>query len=393
MSDTPITIFGDLRTAEVTPIFQGSFEYTVDNTELSENTETNGGTVTQADAMAVCTSGTTTGAVAKLQSARHGQHRAGQGVILRFTALFSAPVAGCDQLIGLGDEPGSSVAYKNGLFVGYLNGQFGFHRFVNDTVDSVLQADWSNPLDGSGSGAGTLDPTKLNVFYIKFGYLGASDPELLWMNRSSKMIRAHRFRTAGTLITPHTYNPNYHFVIHAANLATTSNVVVKCASYGYFIEGKTEVWNIQHPQQSSGEVTKTTVTTEVPILSIRNKTTYAGKTNFIDVQILLMSASIEASAANNLATMRLIANGTLGGTPVWNDVNTTDSVVEIETAATSISGGKELMTGPLAGKNDRDLRNVENLKALLSHGNTITITGSSVNSATIKASILWQELF
>jgi len=58
--DLPLTAFGDLRTAELTPQFQGSFEYTVDNTELSTNTVVNGGTVTQADAMCVVTSSTTT---------------------------------------------------------------------------------------------------------------------------------------------------------------------------------------------------------------------------------------------------------------------------------------------------------------------------------------------
>ena len=32
----PLSAFGDLRTIELSPQFQGSFEYTVDNTDLFE---------------------------------------------------------------------------------------------------------------------------------------------------------------------------------------------------------------------------------------------------------------------------------------------------------------------------------------------------------------------
>ena len=39
----PFTAFGDMRTAELSPQFQGSFEYTVDNTEINTNTVVNGG--------------------------------------------------------------------------------------------------------------------------------------------------------------------------------------------------------------------------------------------------------------------------------------------------------------------------------------------------------------
>ena len=53
ISNFPLTAFGDLRTAELHPIFQYSFEYTVTNTQLTTNIVTNGGTVTHADAMAV----------------------------------------------------------------------------------------------------------------------------------------------------------------------------------------------------------------------------------------------------------------------------------------------------------------------------------------------------
>ena len=66
-----------------------------------------------------------------------------------------------------------------------------------------------------------------------------------------------------------------------------------------------------------------------------------------------ITASIEASAANNLGVVRFIKDATLGGTPSWSDINTNNSVVEIDTSASSVSGGKSLFNVPLAGKNDK----------------------------------------
>jgi hypothetical protein len=393
MSDLPISIFGDLRTAEVTPIFQGSFEYTVDNIELTENVEVGGGTVTQADAMAVVGTSTTTGSTAKLSTRRHARYRAGLGAIMRFTVRFSAPAVGADQLVGMADESGSTAQFKNGLMIGYVNGVFGFHRFSNDVLYSVPQTDWANPLDGSGSGAGTLDHTKLNVFFISFGYLGVVSPELHWMRPSGEIIKVHTIRTAGVLDTPHSYNPNYHFIMWADNGATSSDVSVRSASYGYFVEGKTQLFEIQQPEQTTGEVTKSAVTTEVAIFTIRNKLLYNSKDNFIDIMLQVVSVSIEASSANNLGKVRLVQGATLGGTPVFNDIDTADSVVDYDTAGTTVTGGKELIALPLAGKNDKVFADVQSLKFILSHGDTITLAGSSVNSATIKGSCLWKELF
>jgi hypothetical protein len=137
----PLTAFGDMRTAEIVPIFQGSFEYTVDNTDLNTNTVANGGTVTQADAMACVGTSTTTSSTAEFRAKRHAKYRPGMGALCRFTALFTTGVAGTEQYIGLLDDNGSGAAFKNGLAVGYDGVTFGFHRVVNDTKVTIAQAD------------------------------------------------------------------------------------------------------------------------------------------------------------------------------------------------------------------------------------------------------------
>lgn len=389
------TAFGEVLVGQLSPQFQGSFEYTVSNTDLNTNTVVNGGTVTQASGMAVVGSSTTTSSTALFQSKQHGKYRAGIGGNDRFTVLLPSFVAATEQYIGLADEIGSSAAFKNGYVIGYDGTVFGFHRFQNDSKITIAQADWDDPLlDGTGTSGMTLDHTKLNVWQIKYQYLGAGKIELSVEDDSTgDFVVAHTVLYANNFTEPSVHNPNFHHTMWVNNGATTSDIVLKSASYGYFVEGKTSFVELHQPENSSGTKEKTGVTAEVAIFTIRNKSTYASKTNFIDIILLSASASIEASSANNLGTVRLVKNATLGGTPSWSDINTSNSVMEIDTSGTTVTGGKELDSIELAGKNDRDRIPLIDYKIILNPGESITMAGSSANSATIRSHVAGRELF
>ena len=453
----PKAAFGELLISQLHSQFQGSFEYTVDNTDLNDNTEVNGGTVTQADGMAVVGTSTTTASTAKFESKQHAKYKPGLGGLSRFTALFSAPVADTEQFIGIMDEVGSEAAsgsveltagasgsvdgitvdgveimsgaesfdtdltetarnvvnninantsspnysatslgplititsdirgtgpntfvvvastttitttdvnlsggtdgeaFKNGYAVGYDGLTFGFHRFQNDALITIDQADWDDPMDGNGRSGMTLDHTKLNVFEIRYQYLGSGKIDLCIENdKTGLFIVVHSVQYANTSTEPSTHNPNYHHTMWVNNKATTSDIILKSGSYGYFVEGKTGFIELHQPENSSGTKEKTTVTAEVAIFTIRNKASYVSKTNFIDILLLGFGGSIEASSANNLGNIRLVQNATLGGTPSFSDINTNNSVVEIDVAGTTVTGGKDLDISDLAGKNDRD---------------------------------------
>ena len=389
----PKTAFGELLVGQLSPQFQGSFEYTVDNTDLNINTEVSDGTVTQASGMAVLTSSTTTASTALFQSKQHARYRAGLGGVDRFTALFTDPVAATEQYVGLADETGSSAAFKNGYMIGYDGIDFGFHRFQNDTKISISITDWNDPLDGTGTSGITIDQTKLNVFYIQYQYLGAGAIKLFYEKPNGDIINVHTIEYANANTEPSTHNPNFHHTMWVNNKATTDNLILKSSSYAYFIEGKTSFIELHQPLNGSGIKQKAAVTTEVAIFTIRNRATYVSKTNFIDVILLKTIASIEASSANNLGGIRIVKNATLGGTPSYSNINTANSVIEIDTSGTTVTGGNELDAGPLAGKNDKLISLLIDNKIILNPGETLTIAGSSDNSATIKSQISWRELF
>lgn len=492
----PLTAFGDLRIAELSPLFQESFEYTVDNTDLTVKIEVAGGTVTQANAMAVITTSTTTGSTAMLGSVQHAKYRPGLGGLLRFTALFTSPVASTEQYIGLTDKHGSARAsgtvdltgggsgsvdgitvnsieimsgaenfdtdltetarnivtninantstpdytathlgtlititakvrgtgsntftvasstttitttdvnlsggtanttFSNGYVVGYNGTTFGFHRFHNDALVTVTQANWDDPMDGTGLSGMTLDQTKINVYAIQYQYLGAGAIRLfVESDTSGFFVLVHTIQYTNANTVPSVENPNFRFHMHVDNLATTSSLVMKSSSYAYFIEGKTNLIELHQPEHSTDVQEATSVTSRVAIFTIRNKALYNSKVNLIDILLMHFSSSIEANQANNLGNVALIKNTSLGGSPVYTDINTTDSVIEIDTAGTSTTGGEVLLGVTLAGKNDKVVENILNLKILLRPGDTITLAGTSANSATIDGEILWRELF
>ncbi len=389
------TAFGETLVGQLFPQFQGSFEYTVDNTDLNTNTVVDGGTVTQANAMALVGTSTTTASTACFQSKQHARYKSGLGGISRQTAKFTAPVAGTVQLIGLADETGSSTAFENGYMIGYIGTVFGLHRFQNDVLTTVALEDWDDPLDGSGPSNLDIVQTNLGIFYIEFEYLGGGGFSV-WTesDETGEVFIAHTEPYSNLFTTPSVHNPNFFFTIFVDNGATISDMVVSSGSYSYFVQGITSFIELHQPQNSSGTQEKLTVTTEVAIFTIRNKATYQGKTNFIDIVLESVAAAIEAAAANNLGSVRLVANTTLGGTPSYSDINTANSVVEIDTAGTTLTGGKELFPALLAGKNAQlTPTNFTDFKFILNPGDTLTLAGSSANSATIRGAALWKELF
>ena len=387
------TAFGESLVGELHPQFQGSFEYTVSNTDLNTNTVVDGGTVTQASGMCVVGSSITTASTALFQSKQHAKYRPGLGGNMRFTALFTSPVAATEQYVGIMDETGSSQAFENGYGIGYNGTTFGFHRWRNDTITTVAQANWDDPLDGNGASGMTLVKTNLNVWEIRFQYLGAGKIELCIEDDSTgELIVVHTILYSNLNTEPSVHNPNFFYTMWVNNKATTDDLIIKSSSYSFFVEGRTSFIELHQPENASGKKEKITVTAETVILTIRNKATYASKTNFIDVILLAVGASVEASSANNLATVRIIKNAVIGGTPSWSDISTNNSVIEIDTAGT-ITGGKELEGDFLAGKNDSFRIDLIQSKIILNPGDTLTIAGSSVNSATIDAQVTWRELF
>lgn len=393
--------FGEQIIIQETPITQGTFEYTVDNTKITTNTTSGSGSVTQSNAMAVCATGLNAGSYGYLRTKQGLKYRSGFGAVDKFTTRFIVPSSDNVVLAGLADEIGSGASFKNGLMVGYNgNTTFGFHRFVNDSVVTVNQSSWDDPLDGTGRSGMTLNPLKLNVWKVQYQFLGAGSIQLYVeadatakKHLKGKLILVHQINYTNLNDNPHIFNPNMYHTLYCGNATTSQNFALYSASFMLAVQGKHNLQELQQPHQSSGLITKAGISSEVALFSVRNKSTYASKTNFIDSLIERAMVQTEANANSNLARVRLVKNGTLGGTPAWNDLNTSDSVLELDIAGTTVTGGQELTVLPLSGKNAQAFENLTDYDFVLNPNEWVSFAISSTNQVTVDGQLLFKDLF
>jgi hypothetical protein len=109
--------FGAVHTENLQPIFQSDAVYLISSGQ--QNTSVSGsGSVDVNDSSFRIQTGTTIYSQASIQSRKRLRYRPGQGVVGRFTALFTTPVAASYQVVGFGHA-------EDGIFVGYKNTDFG----------------------------------------------------------------------------------------------------------------------------------------------------------------------------------------------------------------------------------------------------------------------------
>jgi hypothetical protein len=113
----PLLPFGSVHTENATPIFQADAVYGINN-GLVLTTEITGGTASASDSMFTCSTGTSVGGAAVIQSRKRLRYRPGQGVLCRFAGLFTTPVSNSYQLLGCGHA-------EDGYYFGYQGTTFG----------------------------------------------------------------------------------------------------------------------------------------------------------------------------------------------------------------------------------------------------------------------------
>jgi len=105
--------FGSIHTENLTPIFQTDAVYTLNPEQVTPGIS-GSGSVTVTDGVFRLSSGTTIFSQATLQSRKRLRYRPGQGIVGRFTARYSPPVANSYQLVGFGHA-------EDGVYFGYGN--------------------------------------------------------------------------------------------------------------------------------------------------------------------------------------------------------------------------------------------------------------------------------
>lgn len=387
--DSNISAFGTLETNELEPVVQLDFVYGI-NTQTGASTVVQTGVVdTTAQKLRVQT-GTNSAGQAIFRSRRIIKYRPGQGVTARFTGVFTTGVANSIQANGVGNE-------TDGYFFGYNGTAFGTCHRLNGTDTFTAQTDWNgDKCNGTGASGFNIDPTKGNVYMIKYPYLGYGTIRFYILNPlTSRWILCHVIQYPNTTTTVQLTNPNLYYWLEVKNTGNTSNIIAYCASVGIFISGhRSFIGNPQWAMDNS----KASITTETNIITLKNATTYNGATNRSLIRLNSLSAS---NSANTTCFVRIKINATLGGTPSYTTINGTtanagvtitsgNSITSYDTAGTTVTGGNyifNMSVGP-AGMQMIDLTP---LNLFIAPGETATFSGSALANTTIGVSVNWSE--
>lgn len=318
--------FGDLVVAEKTPLVQMDFVYGI-HPQLAISTATNGGSVSAVSGLLALQSSTTNNGSATFFSRNPARYRAGQGITARFTVIFTTGVAASTQTAGMGDN-------GDGYFYGYNGTSFGILHKNRSVETWIPQASWNgDKCDGTGPSGFLWDTTKGNVAQIVYPYLGFGNIKFsVQDNITSRFILVHTIRYNNTHAHTQLSNPSLKFKAYVANSGSTTNVKLSIGSIGVFLNGQRTYLG---PQFGAANI-KTGVTTEVPILSIRNASSFNGIVNTGVLRLRSLSFANDNGTA--IGRMRIIKGAAIGGSPSFAPIRgtTADNGVTI-TAGESIA--------------------------------------------------------
>jgi hypothetical protein len=383
--------FGDLITAENTPILQMDFVSGL-NIQTSTYSVAGTGAVVEINTGRLrLRSGTDTSATSEFRSLKVARYRAGQGMVARFTATFTTGVSNTTQICGVGST-------SDGYFFGFNGTAFGIlHR--NKSVDTwIPQTSWNgDKADGTGPTDFNLNKTFGNVYQIKYPYLGYGNITFWCQDtETSKWLLLHTIKYANTSSSTQLGNPNFYFYTAINKTNNATNLTILCGSVGVFITGQRNF--VGNPKWAMDN-NKSAITTETNIITIKNATTYNGGSN--RGMIRLNSISFGSSAASGIAVIRIKKGVTLGGSPSYTTINGTtanggvtitsgNSVASYDTAGTTVTGGVYIYSITIDNPGSGNV-NLEPYDIFVEPGEILTISGFSTVSSQIGVAVNWTE--
>jgi hypothetical protein len=350
----PRTAFGSMDVSQDTPTCQVDFIYGI-NTNLTSNTTASGGLVQWYNGMANVATVATVSSSASLSSQRYVRYRPGEGVKGRWTAMFTTGVAGNTQLAGLASDT------TDGLFWGYNGTSFGI-MYRNRSVDTwTPQASWNidpmmgGPLSASGQ---ILNPTKLNVYQVKFQYLGGGNMFFYVLNSlTGRFDLVHVIQNANTATQTNFSNPSMNMLWTTYNsVSSTAVCKVSGGSCALFVEGMRVFLGPLNSEDAY--LTAVPNTTLTSVLAVRNATTFNGIPNRAFVHLRSVSVAINGGSTATIVILRILRNYTSGptvfaplqGTTANNGVTITNgqscvsSNVSAPTGYVTVSGGTQIFS-------------------------------------------------
>lgn len=298
-------------------------------------------------------------------------YTSGQEVYCFFTAGF-------DNLVSTSDIHICSGSDTNGYRLRYHTGDFHFELLNNGTIiESIPRSDWLDKLDGTGHSGFVWDPAMLNIFYIRYGYLGIA-PSTISISTPSGNVAFAVIDTRNRTKT--------------INLGSAYIPIRGQATDGLLRSGSWAAGQVAQEQVSSPEVRfgakfvlkNLTGTSRQHLLSIRKQAGF----DFIPFSVVFVSVSSEGTKS---VIHEVVETPTFGGALTWVSAPN-GSMMEYSTTDTTVIGGETAMAFPLA-KQDSKFSHMNDRAIKHNGGEVITFAVNTQGSTEVVVSTRWKEFF
>ena len=264
------------------------------------------------------------------QSRLYHRYQPGKSQLIFCTFTLAALTTGVTQRVGYFDT-------DNGIF---LEAAGAAMRFVRRTKTSGTatdaahaQADWNlDVMDGSGPSGVTLDWTKAQILAIDLEWLGVGRVRLGFVI-NGQIIYTHEINNANsvTAVYMSTANLPIRYEIRAAAGVAGAHTLVQICSQVSSEGGFAEETGLQFSTNLAG--TAKSVTTRVPILSIRPKAEFASVVN----RGAIIPQTVNIAALSKVALIEIVYGGALTDASYASVGDY--SITERDVTATAITGG------------------------------------------------------
>ncbi len=327
--------YGRLKVSEPMLLFDSHNQYG-NNTIFWETSTSGSGTQTNStsESAIVLSTSATSGDKVIRQTKHYFRYQAGKSQ--HFVIAFNLGVAtsGLRRRVGLFDA-------NNGIFLEQTSTGV---RLITRTsasgspVDTqVEQADWNgDKMDGTGNSGISLDFSKIQTMTVDFQFAGRIR---VAFGAGGIKHTIHTFKNSNLFSTPIIANPHLPIRQEIENTSSTSGSnTMKVFSSAIATDGGFELSGITHAAGTG--ITATSVTTRRSVFSFRPKLTFNSVVN----RGIIIPQHFEIAVASQNILYEIVIGGTLGGSPSWTSAGS-NSIVEYDTAGTTVTGGETIDNG------------------------------------------------
>jgi len=271
--------------------------------------------------------GTTSGEKAIRQTLRRFPYQPGKSLLIMATFVMS-PNAG-PQRVGYFDD-NNGVFFQRTAAINY----FVLLPGTGAPTRTVAQADWNgDKLDGTGVSGLTLDPTKSQILFMDFEWLGVGSVRCGFVIDGTFHI-CHTFNNANVISAVYMTTailPIRYEITSSGQVATMKQVCSTVISEGGYEQGSKTYFARRDFGSPLGSIS----TTALPMLSIRLVES-AGVCSVPNAVVLPQILRLVPDVSQQYEITMVKHDGSLlGGTPSWSTIAGTN--VQIDTAASSLT--------------------------------------------------------